>query len=188
MAIHVYRQRPESKLKQPSQSNGFAIHPSVCVRGVNTLNFEPRIAVYGNSGDGIGWHFHFNGCSFQIRVHYFYPQDHRRWHSLFLICYQTSRFVTPSALSEIRTNTGLIFLLGATEQLPISHLFIQSTALSALSNICVLRWQKRRGNWHLFNILLLAPNFGAVLCLLWINKQTLIQYLLRISCHRHTQI
>ena len=35
---------------------------------------------------------------------------------------------------------------------------------------CVLRWQKRTATWHLFNILLLAPNFGAVLRLLWINK------------------
>ena len=36
-------------------------------------------------------------------------------------------------------NNGPICLLGATEQLPISHLFIQSTALFAVSNTCILR-------------------------------------------------
>ena len=64
-------------------------------------------------------------------------------------------------------------LLGATaEQLHISHLFIQSTALFALSNTCVFCWQKRRVTWHLFNILPLAPNFWAVPRLLRINKYT----------------
>ena len=38
-----------------------------------------------------------------------------------------------------QANYGPICLLRATEQLRISHLFIQSTALFALSNICVLR-------------------------------------------------
>ena len=72
-------------------------------------------------------------------------------------------------------NNRHICLLGATEQIPISRLFIQSTALFAPSNICVLRWQKRRATWDLFNVLLLVQNFGAVLRLLLINKHKILK-------------
>ena len=54
---------------------------------------------------------------------------------------------------------------GATSNLP----FVYSEHCSFCA-FKYIRWQMRRATWHLFNILLLVPNFGALLCLLRINN------------------
>ena len=76
-------------------------------------------------------------------------------------------------------------------------LFIQSTALSALSDICVLRLQKRRANWHLTFCFLLRINKTwpcrvvifkkNLVSFWWVNRMAGIN-LARIYCVRQWRI
>ena len=94
---------------------------------------------------GAGWCDH-GDCCHKLACSYFFEQRWRRRQCTYVnLVYVVPRttsmgshlFVCLLALNEP------ICLLWAMEQLPIFHLFIQSTARFALSNICVWSWEKR---------------------------------------------